>query len=179
MIPYGIIIKQSRASLQQSYILWQKKYGLLSVKKFISTAIPMLSLFAVIYCAVTVVFEKELSVMSLFGGICMNMLLIAFLMYATAIRIVKEYALTAKEEKVQLVLNEDTLEITTAYSKEVVPYSEIDLCFEKNFLLTVITDKNTFPLSVSKTHLVKGDYDTFTALLKSKVPYAYEKRGEC
>lgn len=178
MIPYGIIIKQSKASLQQSYVLWQKKYGLLSAKKFFAAAIPLLSLFAAAYCAVTVIFEKEFSVISLFSGIVMNMLLVAFLMYSSAVRIVKDYAITAKEERLQLVLNEDFIEITTEFTKEVVPYSEIDLCFEKNFLLTVITDKNTFPLSISKTHILTGDYDTFTSLLKSKVAYRYVKKGE-
>ena len=179
MAPYGIIVKQSRAAMQQSYIFWQRRYGLLSGKKFIATAIPVLSLFAVIYCAITVLLEKEASAFSLFSGICMNMLLIAFLMYANAMRTVKEYALTAKEERLQLVLNEDNLEITTAYSKEVIPYSEIELCFEKDFLITLITDKNNFPLSISKTHFIMGDYDTFTSLLKSRIPSAYVKKGEC
>ena len=179
MTPYGIILKQSRAAMQQSYILWQRRYGLLSGKKFIATAIPVLSIFAVIYCAITVLFEKEASAIGLFSGIVMNMLLIAFLMYANATRTVKEYALTAREERLQLVLNEDTIEITTAYSKEVVPYSEIELCFEKNFLVTLITDKNAFPLSISKTHFIKGDYDTFTSLLRSRIPSAYVKKGEC
>ena len=178
MIPYGIVIKQNRMVLQQSLMLWQRKFGILSGGKFIASSIPFLSVFAVIYAAVTVIFEKEFSVFSLFGGIVMNMLLMAFLMYLTATKIVKEYAATAREENIQLVLTEDTLEITTAFSKEVVPYSEIDLCFEKNFLLTVITDKNAFPLCVSKMHFVKGDYDTFTSLLKSKVRERYEKRGE-
>ncbi len=178
MTPYGIIVKQSRAAMQQSYIFWQKRYGLLSGKKFIAASIPVLSLFAVIYCAITVIIEKQASAVGLFSGICMNMLLIAFLMYVNALRTVKEYALTAKEEKLQLVLNEDTIEITTAYSKEIVPYSEIELCFEKNFLITLITDKNNFPLSISKTHIVKGDYDTFTSLLKSRIPSAYVKKGE-
>lgn len=179
MTPYGIIVKQSRAAMQQSYIFWQKKYGLLSGKKFIASSIPVLSIFAVVYCAVTVIFEKEASALSLFSGIIMNMLLIAFIMYSNAIRTVKEYALTAREEKLQLVLNEDTIEITTAFSKEIIPYSEIELCFEKNFLITIITDKNAFPLSITKTHFLTGDYDTFTSILKSRIPAAYVKKGEC
>ncbi len=178
MTPYGIIVKQSRAAMQQSYVFWQRRYGLLSAKKFVASSIPVLSVFAVIYCAITVIFQKELSAISLFGGIIMNMLLIAFLMYTNALRTVKEYAHTAREERLQLVLNEDTIEITTAFSREIVPYSEIELCFEKNFLITLITDKNAFPLSISKTHFINGDYDSFTSLLKSKIPDAYVKKGE-
>ena len=178
MIPYAIVIKQNKIVLQQSLMLWQRKYGILSGKKFVLSAIPLLSVFAVIYAAVTVIFESGFSVFSFFSGILMNMLILAFLMYLTAVKTVKDYAATAKEENIQLLLTGDSLEITTAFSKEIVPYGEIDLCYEKNFLLTVVTDKNSFPLSVSKMHLVKGDYDTFTSLLKSKVPYIYEKRGE-
>ena len=178
MTPYAIIIKQNRAVLQQSLMLWQRRYGILSGKKFLFSSIPLISVFSVIYAAVTVIFESGFSLISLFSGIVMNMLILAFLMYLTALKTVKDYALTAREENVQLLINEDTLEITTAFSKEVVPFGEIELCFEKNFLLTVITDKNAFPLGISKMHFVKGDYDTFTSLLKSKVPYVYEKRGE-
>lgn len=179
MIPYGIIIKQNRTSMQQSYIFWQRKYGLLSGKKFIAAVIPFLSVFAIIYCGVTVVFEKNFSLISLFSGIVMNMLLVAFLMFASAMKTVKEYAFTAKEENIQLVLNEDTLEITTAYSKEVVPYNEIELCFDKNFLLTIITDKNAFPLSISKMSFITGDYEVFTSILKGKLAHRYVKKGEC
>lgn len=178
MIPYGIIIKQNRIVMQQSLIFWQKRFGFLSPGKFVASAIPLLSVFAVIYSAATVVFESGFTPLTLFIGIAMNMGLLAFLMYLTAIRTVKEYAATTREENIQLVLTEDTLEITTEFSKEVVSYNDIDLCFEKNFLLTVITDKNTFPLSISKMHFLNGDYDTFVSLLKSKVPDRYEKRGE-
>lgn len=178
MIPYGIIIKQNKLVMQQSLVLWQKKFGLLSPGKFVSSAIPLLSIFAIIYCASTVIFEKDFSPVTLFIGIVMNMGFIAVMMYLTAFKTVKEYAASFREENIQLVLTEDTLEITTEFSKEVIPYNEIDLCFEKNFLLTVITDKHSFPLSISKMHFIKGDYDTFVSLLKSKVSGRYEKRGE-
>ena len=178
MIPYGVIIKQNRIVMQQSLLFWQKRFGLLSPSKFVASAIPLLSVFAVVYSTATAAFERDFSVVGLFIGILMNMGFIAFLMYLTAVKTVKDYAATAREENIQLVLTEDTLEITTEFSKEVVPYNEIDLCFEKNFLLTVITDKNAFPLSVSKMHFVNGDYDIFVSLLKSKVSGRYEKRGE-
>jgi len=178
MIPYGIIIKQNRIVMQQSLLLWQKRFGLLSPSKFVASSIPLLSAFAVVYSIATVVFESSFSPIALFTGILMNMVLLAFLMYLTAVKTVKDYAATTREENIQLVLNEDTLEITTEFSKEVVPYNEIDLCFEKNFLLTVITDKNAFPLSISKMHFVNGEYDMFVSLLKSKVPGRYEKRGD-
>jgi len=145
MIPYGIIIKQNRIVMQQSLLFWQKRFGLLSPSKFVVSAIPLLSAFAVVYGIATTVFESDFSPAGLFIGILMNMTFLAFLMYLTAVRTVKEYAATAKEENIQLVLTEDTLEITTEFSKEAVPYNEIDLCFEKNFLLTVIPIKMRFP----------------------------------
>ncbi len=178
MTPYGIIIKQNRIVMQQSLILWQQRFGLLSPSKFVVSAIPFISVFAVVYGIVTVLFEESFSMTALFIGIVMNMVFLAFLMYLTAVKTVKEYAATVREENIQLVLTEDTLEITTEFSKEVVPYNEIALCFEKNFLLTVITDKSAFPLSVSKMHFVNGNYDMFVSILKSKVHGRYEKRGE-
>lgn len=178
MLPYGIIIKQNRLVLQQSLTVWQKKYGLLRPEKFVFSAIPFVSVFAIVYAIVNVVFETSFSPFTFFIGLFMNMGLVALLIYLTSLRTVREYALSTKEENVQLVLTEDALEITTEFSKEVVPYGEIDLCYEKNFLLTVITDKNAFPLSVSKMHFVKGNYDIFVSLLKSKIPDRYEKRGE-
>ncbi len=178
MIPYGIIIKQNKIVMQQAILFWQKKYGLLSPGKFVASAIPVLSVFAVIYSAIVFFIKPGFSASSFFMTLVAIMCLIAALLYLTAVMTVRDYAQTTREENVQLVLTESTLEITTEFSKEVIPYNEIDCCFEKNFLLTVITDKNAFPLCVSKMHLVNGDYDTFTSLLKSKVPYVYEKRGE-
>lgn len=178
MIPYGIVIKQNRIVLQQSLLLWQKKYGLLKMSKFVASAIPLLSLFAIAVCAATVLLEKSFSAFDIFSGILMNMLLVAFIMYTTALKTVKDYAAATKEENIQLVLKEECIEITTEFSKETIPYDEIELCYEKNFLLTLITDKNAFPLCVSKMHFVKGDYDTFVSLLKSRLPHKYEKRGE-
>lgn len=178
MIPYGIVIKQNRLVLQQSLIVWQKKFGLLNLSKFIGSAIPLLSVFAVILCVVTVIFQESFNIITLISGILLNVFFIGFLMYLTAFKTVKEYAATSKSEKIQLVLNEETLEITTEFSKEVVPYNEIDFCYEKDFLLTIITDKNNFPLSVSKVHVDKGDYDMFVSLLKRKIPGKYVKKGE-
>ena len=178
MLPYGIIIRQNRLVLQQSLTVWQKKYGILKPGKFIASVIPVLCAFAVLFSAASVIFEKDFSVLTLLTGLGMNTVFVAFLMFLSALKTVREYAATAKEEKIQLVLKEDNLEITTEFTKEIIPYSEIDLCYEKNFLLTVIYDKNSFPLSVSKMHFVKGSYDIFVSLLKSRIPDRYEKRGE-
>lgn len=178
MLPYGIVIKQNRLVLQQSLNLWQRKYGLLKPSRFIASSIPLISVFAIFYSVAAVVFEKDFSLVSFIGGLIINLALLAIIMYTTAIKTVREYAATAKEENIQLVLKEEELEITTEFSKEVVPYGEIDLCYEKDFLLTVITDKNSFPISVSKMNFVKGNYDIFVSLLKSRIPDRYEKRGE-
>ena len=178
MLPYGIVIKQNRIVLQQSLTVWQRKYGLLKTSRFVVSAIPLVSVFAVLYSAAVIIFEKDFSFVSFAGGLAINMSFLAILMYVTALKTVREYASTVREEKLQLVLKENVLEITTEFSKEVVPYEEIDLCYEKDFLLTLITDKNSFPVSVSKMNFVKGNYDIFVSLLKSRIPDRYEKRGE-
>lgn len=178
MLPYGIIIKQNRLILQQSLTLWQRKFGLLRPGKFIASSLPLVCVFTVFYSLAIVISEKEFSLMSLITGVVMNVVFVAFLMYLSAVKTVREYAAATKEENIQLVLKEDELEITTEFSRETVPYSEIDLCYEKDFIVTLITDKNSFPLSISKMHFVKGNYDVFVSLLKSRLPDRYEKKGE-
>ena len=178
MIPYGIVIRQNKIVMQQSLILWQKKYGLLRPGKFIASAIPFISAFIVILSAAVMLFQKSVSPVTAIGGVIFNTGIIALMMYFTAMKTVREYAATTREENIQLVLTEDALEITTEFSKEIIPYGEIELCYEKNFLLTIITDKNAFPISVSKMHFLKGNYDTFVSLLKAMLPDRYEKRGE-
>lgn len=178
MLPYGIIIKQNRIAMQQSFTVWQKKYGILSPRKFISVSAFILTLFVIIFSTVLFVTEKEFSLFFFASELVISFMIVASFMYLTAMKTVREYATSMKEERIQLVLKEEALEITTEFTKEIIPYNELDFCFEKDFLLTLITDKNNFPLTVSKTGLEKGDYDTFCSLLKCRIPNKYEKRGE-
>lgn len=178
MLPYGIIVKQNKIAMQQSLMVWQRKYGLLRPGKFLSVSAFIITLFVIIFSTVLYVTEKEFSVYMFASELIMSLMIVITFMFLTAVKTVREYATNMKETKIQLILREETVEITTEFSKEVVPYNEIDLCYEKDFLLTLIYDKNNFPVSLSKTSFEKGNYDTFCSLLKCRIPNKYEKRGE-
>lgn len=178
MLPYGIVIRQNRIVLQHSLLIWQKKFGLLKPSNFIRTVLPYICLFTVIFSVVSYFTSGEITPLTFAGELILNTALVSSFMFLNAVKTVKDYAATMKEEKIQLVLKEDVLEITTEYTKEVVSYKDIALCYEKDFVVTVICDKNNFPVSISKMHFVKGNYDIFVSHLKNRLPYVYEKRGE-
>lgn len=177
MFPYGIVVKQNRSVFQQSLILWQKKYGILKMSKFIVSAILPVLLFFVSYVAVSIFVDKEEMLSTLLVTSVFYCFFIGLFLYLTAMRAVRDFART-NDKKLQIVLKDETLEVTTEFTKEVFPYSEIELCYEKNFLLTIICDSKSLPVAVSKVQVEKGNYDMFVSLLKSKVPGRYEKRGE-
>ncbi len=178
MIPYGIVIRENRLALQQSYVIWQRKFGFLKADKFLKISLPIILLIMILSLVFLFAFEKQIDIISLLYTLVLVLGFSVSYFYLSAMRTVKEYGENIKERRVQLVLKDEVLEITTEFSKEVIPYEEIDLCFEKDFLVTVIYDKNNFPVSVSKTNFEKGDYDVFVSLLRSKLPGKYEKRGE-
>lgn len=178
MLPYGIIIKQNRAAMQQSVSLWQKKFGILNFGRFLKISFPSILIFSAISIALQLLTQKEENPLT---TVIMLIIICSFTvayMYISAMRTVKQYSENVKEKRVQLVLKEETLEITTEFSKEIIPYSEIDYCYEKDFLVTLMYDKKNFPISLSKVNFEKGNYDVFVSILKSKIPDRYEKRGE-
>lgn len=178
MLPYGIVFKQNRQTMQQALTVWQKKFGLLKADNIIKKSILPIVFFSVFYVSISVLVEKEYNVFYMLYGLFLNCGLIITYIYLTAVKTVREYAQTVKESKVQIVLKEDFMEITTKFSKEIIPYNEIELCFEKDFFLTVIYDRYSFPIPISKVFIEKGNYDIFISLLKSRVGNRYVKKGE-
>ena len=178
MMPYGIIVKENRLTLQQSYVIWQKKFGMLRPGKFLKISFPVLLITVILSMALQFVLQKQIDIVTLLTMLAVVSVFTALYLYVSAMRTVRQYAESVKEKRVQLLLKENELEIMTEFSKEVIPYEEIDLCFEKDFLVTLIYDKNNFPLSLSKVNFEKGNYDVFVSLLKSRIPGRYEKKGE-
>lgn len=178
MLPYGVIIRENRLTMQQAFMVWQRKFGYLKPTTFISCTILPLIVLVAIYIVGSLFLDKESSIeVSLVSGVLYAILLAAY-MYTTVIKTVKDFTVTSRDRRVQLVLKEEAIEIVTDFSKETVFYDEIDLCYEKNFLVTLIFDKGNFPLSISKMHFERGDYDTFVEILRNKLPGKYEKKGE-
>ncbi len=176
-MPYGIIYRQNQALARESIFIWQKRYGFLRLSAFLKVSVLPVIGFAVLYFVIYMLINKQLNVSEIALGVLTQSGFLFVLMLIELLRSVK--AFTPKSEgKIQAVLKDEMLEITTAYSKEVIPYNEIELCVEKNFILTIIYDKNTIPLSVAKMQLEKGNYDMFVSLLKEKVSDKFIKKGE-
>ena len=133
MLPYGIIIKQNRIVMQHSLVIWQKKFGLLSPSKFIGTSLPLICLFTVLFSVVSYFTSTGLTPAIFAGELLLNTALICVFMFLSAVKTVREYATAMKEEKIQLVIKEDALEITTEFSRIIVPYEDIAFCYEKDF----------------------------------------------
>lgn len=178
MLPYGIIINQDRFSLQQAIMLWQRKFGIFKTKNILLFCIFPALLFSIIYAFAILLLDKENSFTAIIIATVIYFVFLGIYIALTAIRSAKEFSASSKNIRMQLVLKQEALEITTEYSREVIPYDEIAFCFEKNFLLTLIYDKNSLPVAVAKMLIEKGDYETFVALLKSKIADRYEKKGE-
>ncbi len=178
MLPYGIIIKENRLTMQQAFMVWQKKFGILKPLQFIKTVFLPLVFMAAVYFAASMFLDKYFTVQSALITVAIYAVFLGIYMYSAAIKTVRDFAVSSKDRRVQIVFKDETVEIVTEFSKEVIYYAEIDLCYEKDFLLTLIFDRGNFPLSISKMNFEKGDYDTVVSILRSKLPGRYEKKGE-
>lgn len=178
MLPYGVIIRENRLTMQQAFIVWQKKFGILKPSAFIKTVLFPLVMLSAVYFVGSMFLDKHFTVESAFITVAIYAVFLGIYMYSAALKTVRDFAATSKDRRVQLVFKDEAMEIVTEFSKETVYYDEIDFCYEKDFLLTVIFDKGNFPLSVSKMNFEKGDYDTVVSIIRSKLPGKYEKKGE-
>lgn len=175
MIPYGIVIKENRQALQKSCSLWQRKFGFLSFGRFIKESFLSLIIMVAVFIALLVITDQDVTIV--YAGI-VAVAITGFYLYSAVVRTVRDFAQVTREKNIQLVLKEDTIEITTEYSRETVPYNEIFYCIEKDFIITLIIDKHSMPVSVPKMNVLKGNYDTFASLLRSKIADRYEKKGD-
>lgn len=177
MLPYGIVIKQNKNTFYQSLMLWQKKYGILKLSSLALHFAVVGVIFGLVSAAYFAFFKQRVTIYDAAAVFGMGLILIAYFLYSSAVKTVRDFSGNF-DKRLQLVLKEDIIEITTENSKQTVPYDEICLCFEKNFLLTIITDKYSLPISVSKMMLEKGNYDIFVSLIKEKLADRYVKKGE-
>ena len=178
MLPYGVIIKEKRPTLQQAFLVWQKKCGILQPARFIKTAALPLIVLAAVYFVASMLLDKYFTVESALFTVIIYVVFLGIYMYSSAAKNVRDFASGSKDRRVQLVFKDEAVELVTEFSKEIFYYDEIDYCFEKDFLITLIFDKDNFPLSISKMNFEKGDYDTVASILRNKLPGRYEKKGE-
>ena len=129
MIPYGIVIRENKLALQQSFVIWQRKFGLLKAGKFIKESFPVIFIIMALSLIFFYIFDRNIDVFSLLYTFGLIIVFSVSYFYLTAMKTIKQYAETAKEKNIQLVLKDDVIEITTEFSKEVISYDEIDCCY--------------------------------------------------
>ncbi len=169
MTPYGIVYKDNIFALEQSCLVWQKKYGVLRASSLIKTTAIISVLIFLINGALFLLNMQEADLL-FFTSVFMS-ILFAFLVYfsfkTTYVKQLAKGSMNLYQK--QAVLFEDRIEFTSPYARSVFYYSEILCCEEKAGILTIIPDKGMLPISIYSSCVGKGNYDVFIRILKEKM----------
>ncbi len=173
MTPYGIVYKDNLYALEQSCLVWQKKYGVLRASALIKP-IAIETILVFLINGALFLFNKDDAGFLIYTSVVMAVCF-AFLTYftfkTTYVRQLAKVNMTLYQK--QAVIFEDRIEFKSPYSRSVFYYDEILYCEEKAGVLTIIIDKSMLPISIYSSCVGKGNYDEFTRLLKEKMGAAY------
>lgn len=169
MTPYGIVYKDNLYALEQSCLIWQKKYGVLRASAIIKP-IAIEILFVFLINGVLFLINKDDMGFLVYTSVVMAVCF-AFLTYftfkTTYVRQLAKANIDLYQK--QAVLFEDRIEFKSSYSHAVFYYDEIICWKEEAGILTIIIDKSTIPISVYSSCVGKGNYEKFVSLFKDKV----------
>ncbi len=175
MTPYGIVYNENIHAFEQSVRLWQKKFGVLKIRTFVKISAVLWALAIVVTVALFVAkIDILYAVFYWIMTLCMNI----FSYFTAKNGYVKQICKgNYQPYEKQIVLFEDRLEITTGYGKGTYYYDEIVLVHEKNGVITIIIDEGAAPYCVYAHGIKKGDYRTFSSILKEKTAPVYVFNG--
>ncbi len=171
MTPYGIVYKDNLYALEQSCLVWQKKYGILRAKSLIK---PIAAEIIIVFLinSVLFLFNRDDADFLIYTSVIMAVCF-AFLTYftfkTTYVRQLAKVNLAVYHK--QAVLFEDRIEFKAPYSRSVFYYDEILYWQENAGILTIIIDKSMIPISIYSSGVGKGSYEDFTRLFKEKMSY--------
>ncbi len=177
MTPYGIVYKDNLYALEQSCLVWQKKFGVLRASSFIKIALINLVISFLINIIGSIIDDTDFNYFFV-----ISILVIAFVLilieYFTAKNIyVKQMAKGSMVlHQKQAVLFDNRIEFTLPYAKTVFYYDEILYCEEKTGIVTIILDKGMLPVSIYRACVGKGSYDEFTRILKDILGSRYVRK---
>lgn len=171
MTPYGIVYKDNLYALEQSCLVWQKKFGMLRASALIKpVAIEILLVFLI--NGALFLLDKENGGFLIYTSVVMAVCF-AFLTYftfkTTYVRQLSKVNMAVYQK--QAVLFEDRIEFKAPYSHSVFYYDEILYWQETAGVLTIIIDKGMIPVSIYSSGVGKGSYDDFTRLFKEKMSH--------
>jgi hypothetical protein len=185
MTPYGIVYRDNPYALEKSVEIWQKKFGVFNIKTFVKIGvpsaiiIPVISFLLELFAKENNAERQEISVLIIFLFFIAMVVLSIFMVYRVAkSTYVKQMALTnvQKDDK-QIILYEDRLEYGTAYARSTYYYSDIILCHEEEYIITIIVDTSAMPLSIQTSSVSKGSYDEFSFILRNCIGSKYQYMG--
>ncbi|MBQ8504343.1 MAG: hypothetical protein IJ491_08740 [Clostridia bacterium] len=175
MTPYGIVYKENLYSLQESVTVWQKKIGVLKLGTVLKIDAVILSIDLVL-CLLMILLKAD--------GIYIAMLAVLGILCAAAVYIVTKNSFLKEITRVnfqntdkQIVLFEDRIEYVTPFSKGEYFYDELVFAHEKNGIITLLIDEASLPCSICAHEVKKGNYETFSRILREKMGNRYIFEG--
>ncbi|MBQ3137407.1 MAG: hypothetical protein IJB74_08010 [Clostridia bacterium] len=180
MTPYGIVYKDTVASLNEGAEIWRKNLNKISKKYFIlSYLLISASVVAVNFAILCFRTEKDIYIPTTVLITLMEIISLYFLLISVSKRNAKNIFLSTNSNKSfkQAVIRENDMEFSTPYSKSNYFYEEIDKVVEGIFSLNIYVEEGNLPVCISKNSVEKGDIDMFISLLREKIQdrYIYEK----
>lgn len=183
MTPYGIVYRDTVASLNEGAAFWHKKSDIVS-KKYIILSLILISALIIGVNRLILSFydEPELYNTNNIIFTVVEIVSVVMLMFTYIKKNIKNIFMGANSSKnvKQAVLREDDIVFSTSYSKSNYYYDEIECIVEGIYSLNIIIEKGNLPICISKIDIAKGDIEKFICILKEKMKDRYfteSKRG--
>lgn len=175
MTPYGIVYKENIHALQESVTVWQKKIGVLKLGTVLKIDAVIMSI-ALVICFALILFKVD--------GIYVAMLAFLGILAAATVYFLIKHSFMKETTRVnfqntdkQIVLFEDRIEYVTPFSKGEYYYDELAFAYEKNGIITLLIDEASLPCSICAHEIKKGNYETFSKILREKMGSKYTFEG--
>ena len=176
MTPYGIVYRDTVASMNEGAGIWQKKSGIVS-KKYLALSLILISALIIGVNRIILSFydEPELYYVSNIIFTVIEIISVTVLMFTSLKKNIREIFTGTNLTKTvkQAVLREKDIEFSTAFSKSNYYYDEIDSVVEGIYSVNIIIEKGNLPICISKIDIAKGDIEKFIFILKDKMKDRY------
>lgn len=176
MTPYGIVYRDTIASLNEGAAFWQKKSGIVS-KKYVALSLILISalIIGVNRIILFLYDEPELYYTSNLIFTVIEIISVTVLMLTSLRKNIKKVFTSANLSKTvrQAVLRENDIEFSTSFSKANYYYDEIDSVVEGIYSVNIIIEKGNLPICISKIDIAKGDIEKFICILREKMKDRY------
>lgn len=176
MTPYGIVYRDTVASLNEGADIWQKKSGIVN-KKYVLLSFILISALIIGVNRIILLFysEPELYYVSNIIFTVVEIISVAVLLITSLRKNARNIFLSTNSSRnmKQAVLRENDIEFTTEFSRSNYFYDEIDSVIEGIYSVNIIIEKGNLPICISKIDIAKGDMEKFIYLLKEKMRERY------